>query len=341
MDAPSVTDICQTSLARDEVQATVDNYTAQYDRSRGGSTERRKQSYATLVNNFYDLVTDFYEFGWGQSFHFAPRFRGEAFAASIARYEHFLALRLGLRPGMRVADFGCGVGGPMRSIARFSGATIVGLNNNDYQIARARKHNEAARLSHLCELLKCDFLSVPVPDGTFDAAYAIEATCHAPDKRQIYGEVFRVLKPGAHFAAYEWCVTDRYDSQNPRHREIRQGIEEGNALPELATVPEVLEALRAVGFEVLESEDRALTADPETPWYLPLAAPWYTPSGFRSSPVGRWLTHQMVRSLEAVGVAPKGATAVSSFLQRGAGYLVEGGRTGIFTPMFYFLVRKP
>ncbi len=31
-------------------------------------------------------------------------------------------------------DIGCGIGGPMRQIAKISGANIVGINNNDYQI---------------------------------------------------------------------------------------------------------------------------------------------------------------------------------------------------------------
>jgi len=56
-----------------------------------------------------------------------------------------------------------------------------------------------------------DFQKQPFRDGTFDAAYAIEATCHAPDRLRTYGEVARVLKPGAYFAGYEWVMTDKYD----------------------------------------------------------------------------------------------------------------------------------
>ena len=36
-----------------------------------------------------------------------------------------MAERLGLGPGLRVLDVGCGVGGPMREIARHSGAEIL------------------------------------------------------------------------------------------------------------------------------------------------------------------------------------------------------------------------
>lgn len=47
------------------------------------------------------------------SFHFAPRVPGESIKASLVRHEHYLAHVLGLRPGMVVADLGCGNGGPL------------------------------------------------------------------------------------------------------------------------------------------------------------------------------------------------------------------------------------
>ena len=55
-------------LAPDEVKSVVDQYTGLHD----ANSERRKERYQLLVNNYYDLATDFYEFGWGQSWHFAP-----------------------------------------------------------------------------------------------------------------------------------------------------------------------------------------------------------------------------------------------------------------------------
>jgi sterol 24-C-methyltransferase len=48
-----------------------------------------------------------------------------------------------------------------------------------------------------------------------------------------------------------------------------------------------------------------------------------------------------VRLLETLRIAPKGSTAVSDFLNAGANALVQGGKTGVFTPMFFFHVRKP
>ena len=131
-----------------------------------GSGKREKASgYREITNLYYDVATDFYEFGWGRSFHFAPRVPGESFKASLARHEHYLAHKLGLGPGMVVADLGCGIGGPLLEIARFSGAKIVGVNSNAYQLERARKIAEEAELVHLAEFMHCDFLDVDAPDG--------------------------------------------------------------------------------------------------------------------------------------------------------------------------------
>ena len=43
---------------------------------------------------------------------------------------------IGLKPGMKAIDLGCGVGGPMRTIAKASGAHVTGITINEYQ-ARA------------------------------------------------------------------------------------------------------------------------------------------------------------------------------------------------------------
>jgi ubiquinone/menaquinone biosynthesis C-methylase UbiE len=56
-------------------------------------------------------------------------------------------------------------------------------------------------------------MNLPVPDNSFDAAYEIEATCHAPDKAACYERIFNALKPGGLFAGYEWVVTDKVSSQ--------------------------------------------------------------------------------------------------------------------------------
>lgn len=94
------------------------------------------------MTNYYSLSTDFFEYGWGQSFNFANRYRGETFDESLQRHESYLALRMGLKAGDKVLDIGCGVGGPLRRIAHLSKAHITGITISDYQIQRAKTIGE-------------------------------------------------------------------------------------------------------------------------------------------------------------------------------------------------------
>ena len=325
----------------DAVDPTIREYERRFRQFRTSDSGSREDDHEEFNNLYYDVATDFYEYGWGKSFHFAPRAFGESLEASLKRHEHFLALKLALSPGMVVGDRGCGIGGPLLEIARFSGAKVVGVNSNAYQLERARKLTEEAKLTHLAEFLHCDFLNVDAPDESFDAVYGIEATCCAPDKVSIYGEAFRLLKPGACFAAYEWCLTDRFDAENPLHRRIKDDLLLGTGLIDLDDLPTVDRSLKAVGFEILETTDLDARGGTSIPWYQPLVSPGLSLAGLRASALGRWITTQSLRALEALRVVPQGSVRVSETLNIGAAALAEAGKLGIFTPAYFIHARKP
>lgn len=94
-------------------------------------------------------------------------------------------------------------------------------------------------------------MKLPFEAESFDGVYAIEATCHAPKREGVYGEIYRVLKPGQIFACYEWCLTPKYDASVELHRLIKKKIEEGDGLPDMAKQEECVQALKNVGFEVI------------------------------------------------------------------------------------------
>jgi len=333
--------------------ARLENYTAHWKKDTSRETEddtkARNESYTEVVNGYYDGATELYEYGWAQSFHFSRFYKGEAFLASLARHEHYLAAQMVLRPGMRVLDVGCGVGGPAREIARFADVNIVGLNNNEFQIGRARKYTQRAGLEKQLQFVKGDFMKLAEQFGenSFDAVYAIEATVHAPSWEGVYGEIKRVLKPGGVFGVYEWCMTDDWDPSIPEHKALAHDIELGNGIPEMRPLAQAREAIKAVGFELEHEEDLAERDDPVT-WYYPLEGDirkaqttWDYFTVWRMSWSGKLVTHNATRVLEWFGFIPKGTFEVGETLKVAADALVKGGQTKLFTPMYLVIARKP
>ncbi len=77
-----------------------------------------------------------------------------------------------------------------------------------YQVRRANKLNAQYKVQQIAEVSHGDFMKIPFPQCTFDQVYAIEATCHAPDRTGCYKQIFDVLKDGGVFGGYEWTMTD-------------------------------------------------------------------------------------------------------------------------------------
>ena len=92
---------------------------------------------------------------------------------------------------------------------------------------------------------------------------------------------------------------------------------------------------------MLEARDLALQTGPSIPWYQPLVGSGISFASFRSSRVGRFVTHNTLRVLEALHLAPKGTVRVSETLNLCASAMAEAGRLGIFTPMYFIHARKP
>lgn len=76
----------------------------------------------------------------------------------MSRHDHFLALIMGLKPGMRGLDCGCGTGGPSREIALFSDTHITGISINQIHIDRATAYAKNQGLSHLLDYKVGDFM---------------------------------------------------------------------------------------------------------------------------------------------------------------------------------------
>jgi len=114
VEKPSITEILRPLQAKSpsSVESTADGYLRYFEREQQSkddkvdeedldaeATDRRRQDAVTVTNAYYDLATDFYEYGWGDAFHFAVLKPEESREHSFAKHEYFLAMKLGLKAG--------------------------------------------------------------------------------------------------------------------------------------------------------------------------------------------------------------------------------------------------
>mmetsp|Transcript_31385 Transcript_31385/g.94165 ORF Transcript_31385/g.94165 Transcript_31385/m.94165 type:complete len:377 (-) Transcript_31385:60-1190(-) len=330
-----------SSLSTSKKHGRIDGYNALQE---GEDAAERNDQYAALVDSYYDLATEFYEWGWGACFHFADRRGRETFTQSLLRHEYYLASRLALSAGAKVLDCGCGIGGPARNIARFTRAQVTGITINQFQVDRGNALCESEGVAHLAKLVQGDFMALPFGDATFDGVYAIEATCHAPDRAKCYSEILRVLKPGASFACYEWCLTDAYDGSD-RHKKLKKDIEVGDGLPDLVHTSVCTKALVDAGFELVECRDCAEDGllDGGEPWHTPLLPSWnpFVWPRFQFNPVMFFIMPKLLTFFELVRLVPAGTSKTQVMLQAGGVGCADGGVTGAFTPMWLMVAKKP
>jgi sterol 24-C-methyltransferase len=258
-----------------------------------------------------------------------------------------LAEKLGLQKGHRVVDIGCGVGGPAMEIARNANVSVVGVNISEYQLQRATRYTAEADLQSQVTFHRADFMQTRLKSESFDAAYSIEGTSYAPTLQGVYSEIFRILKPGGTFAAYELILTDIYDNNNPEHRSIRHSLEEGMGITNLSTMSEAIEAIKAAGFQLMSAEDLA-NGPGQIPWYYLLTGSlrvinsiWdirrLMHMAFLRSDVARFVAG----AFESAGILPPGSQRIIDTLAKVGDVLVKAGDKKLFTPLFLIVGKKP
>jgi SAM-dependent methyltransferase len=142
--------------------------------------------------------------------------------------------RLGLRPGDRVLDMGCGAGRHAFEMFR-RGADVVAFDQDGDELAGvlelfgAMREAGEAPAGAEADIKQGDALALPFPDGEFDRVVAAEVLEHIPDDATAMAELARVLRPGGTIAVTVprwlpervcWALSDAYHANEGGHVRI-------------------------------------------------------------------------------------------------------------------------
>ena len=111
-----------------------------------------------------------------------------------------LALIAGIRPGARVLDLGCGVGGPARTLAAEFGCTVVGVDISHEYCRAAQLLTGMLGMESAVSFMCADVMDLPLPDESFDVVWSQNVWMNIEDKMRFLQQVIRVLRPGGLFA---------------------------------------------------------------------------------------------------------------------------------------------
>ncbi|WP_261560801.1 SAM-dependent methyltransferase, partial [Frankia tisae] len=116
-------------------------------------------------------------------------------AAQTAKHE-LVCRKLGLRPGERLLDVGCGWGSMLIHAARHHGARGVGVTISVEQAAEARRRIAEAGLTDAIEIRLQDYREIP--DGPFDAISSVGMVEHVGRAMlpTYFAALYSLLRPG-------------------------------------------------------------------------------------------------------------------------------------------------
>jgi cyclopropane-fatty-acyl-phospholipid synthase len=212
-----------------------------------------KRRDAAAISHHYDVGNDFYRLVLGPSMVYSCAVWSDESRSLEEAQEEKLDLvcrKLGLQPGMRVLDVGCGWGSFVLHAATRYGVTAVGITISTEQAELVRKRVAEAGLTDRVEIRVQDYRDID--DGPYDAVSSLGMSEHVGREQlgRYVSQLHGLLRPGGRLLnhAISWNAgptEDDPDSFIPRYV-----FPDG----EMLSLGEMVVALEGGGFEVLDVE---------------------------------------------------------------------------------------
>ena len=160
------------------------------------------------------------------------------------------AAQFGARPGMRLLDIGCGLGGAARYFAHEHNCRVDGIDLSGEYVGIANMLAARVGLGDRVSCQQGSALDLPFAPGSFDGAYMFHVGMNIEDKSKLFQEVRRVLAPSGLYGIYDVM---RLFAGELSYPVPWASSEESSFIADSATYRRLLQA---EGFEVLKLRDR-------------------------------------------------------------------------------------
>ncbi|WP_410636166.1 class I SAM-dependent methyltransferase [Amycolatopsis sp. cmx-4-83] len=155
----------------------------------------------SAIAHHYDLSNAFYQLLMDESMAYSSAyFTSDEPGYGLAEAQHdkleMICRKLGLRPGMRLLDIGCGWGSLLVHAAKHHGVHAVGITLSGEQLQHIRARLAQHDLEDRVEVRRQDYRELP--DAPFDAVASIEMGEHVGEVNYpVYtATLHKMVKPG-------------------------------------------------------------------------------------------------------------------------------------------------
>ena len=208
-----------------------------------------KERDAAAVAHHYDVGNDFYRLFLGSTLTYSCAYFASPDQTLDDAQEHkydLICRKLGLRPGMRLLDVGCGWGGMVLHAATHYGVEAVGVTLSHQQAELAATRVADAGLGSRARIRYQDYRDID--DGPYDAISSIGMFEHvgAARLRDYFGRLFGLLRPHGRLLNHA-ISRPPGDSAFDRHSFIERYVFPDGELQEVGSV---VSGMQTEGFEV-------------------------------------------------------------------------------------------
>lgn len=118
--------------------------------------------------------------------------------------------KLQLKPGQKVLDVGCGVGGHSFYMAEECDVEVLGVDLSVNMMTVASQHlSERPHLQNKVKFVICDITRAVYDENSFDAIYSRDTLLHIENKKELFENFLRWLKPGGKIIFSDYSRSDK------------------------------------------------------------------------------------------------------------------------------------